>query len=91
MHSQRGYSVHRRHLEQQSYLEKTQLRYLQRLPVPEEIRYRDLDPTKSLESAIYSPVSNIGDIWSLKEGADESAIVLDIDKVGLDAFLQQFV
>jgi CRP/FNR family transcriptional regulator, cyclic AMP receptor protein len=39
----------------------------------------------------YSPVSNIGDIWSLKEGADESAIVLDIDKVGLDAFLQQFV
>jgi hypothetical protein len=42
-------------------------------------------------SLIYSPVSNIGDIWSLKKGADESAIVLDIDKVGLDAFLQQFV
>ena len=40
---------------------------------------------------LYSPVSNIGDIWSLKEGADESAIVLDMDKVGLDAFLQQFV
>ena len=41
--------------------------------------------------ADYSPVSNIGDIWSLEEGADESSIVLDIDKVGLNAFLQQFV
>jgi hypothetical protein len=40
---------------------------------------------------LYSPVSNIGDIWSLEEGADESSIVLDIDKVGLDVFLQQFV
>jgi hypothetical protein len=39
----------------------------------------------------YSPVSNIGDIWSLEEGADESSIVLDIDKVCLNAFLQQFV
>ena len=39
----------------------------------------------------YSPVSNIGDIWSLEEGADESSIVLDIDEVGLNAFLQQFV
>ena len=39
----------------------------------------------------YSPVSNIGDIWSLEERADESSIVLNIDKVGLDAVLQQFV
>jgi hypothetical protein len=39
----------------------------------------------------YSPVSNVGDIWSLEEGTDEGSIVLDIDKVGLDAFLQQFV
>src|SRR6476619_358795 len=51
MHSQRGYSVHRRHLEQQSYMEKTQPRYLKRLLVPEEIRYRE--PTKSSASAIY--------------------------------------
>ena len=43
------------------------------------------------KSSIYSPVSNIGDIWSLEERADESSIVLDIDKVGLNAFLQQFV
>jgi hypothetical protein len=39
----------------------------------------------------YSPVSNIGDIWSLEEGSDESSIVLNIDEVGLDAILQQFV
>jgi hypothetical protein len=35
--------------------------------------------------------SNLGDIWSLEEGTDDSSIVLDIDKVGLDAFMQQFV
>ena len=39
----------------------------------------------------YSPVSNIGDIRSLEEGSDEGSIVLDIDEVGLDAFLQQFI
>ena len=39
----------------------------------------------------YSPVSNIGDIWRLEEGSDEGSIVLDIDEVGFDAFLQQFV
>lgn len=39
----------------------------------------------------YSPISNIGDIWSLEEGSDESSIVLDIDEVGLDAVLQKFV
>jgi hypothetical protein len=38
-----------------------------------------------------SPVSNIGDIWRLEEGSDEGSIVLDIDEVGLDAFVQQFV
>src|SRR5208282_2120727 len=27
----------------------------------------------------YSPVSNVGDIWSLEEGTDEGSIVLDID------------
>jgi hypothetical protein len=42
-------------------------------------------------SANYSPVSNIGDIRSLEEGSDEGSIVLDIDEVGLDAFLQQFI
>jgi hypothetical protein len=42
-------------------------------------------------SADYSPVSNIGDIRSLEEGSDEGSIVLDIDEVGLDAFLQQFI
>jgi hypothetical protein len=41
--------------------------------------------------ADYSPVSNIGDIWSLEEGSDEGSIVLDIGEVGLNAFLQQFV
>jgi hypothetical protein len=40
---------------------------------------------------IYSPVRNIGDIWSLEEGSDEGSIVLDIDEIGLDAILQQFV
>ena len=39
----------------------------------------------------YSSVSNIGDIWSVEEGADESSVVLDIDEVCLDAFLEQFV
>jgi hypothetical protein len=39
----------------------------------------------------YSPVSNIGDIWSLEEGSDEGSIVLDIGEVGLNAFLQHFV
>ena len=39
----------------------------------------------------YSPVSNIGDIWGLEEGADESSIILDTDEVGFDALLQDFV
>jgi len=51
----------------------------------------DADANPRHREPTYSPVSNIGDIWSLEEGADESSIVLDIDKVGLDAFLQQFV
>ena len=38
-----------------------------------------------------SPVSNIGDIWGLEEGADESSIILDTDEVGFDALLQDFV
>ena len=42
-------------------------------------------------STAYSSVSNIGDIWSVEEGADESSVVLDIDEVCLDAFLEQFV
>jgi hypothetical protein len=56
-------------------------------------RRRETHKTHAFDdrALVYSPVSNIGDIWSLKEGADESAIVLDMDKVGLDAFLQQFV
>jgi len=45
--------VHRRHLEQQSYMEKTRPQYLQRLLVPAEIHYPGLNPTTSLASAIY--------------------------------------
>ena len=44
-----------------------------------------------LDLSLYSPVSNIGDIWSLEEGSDEGSIVLDIGEVGLNAFLQHFV
>ena len=47
--------------------------------------------SKGIEYVDYSPVSNIGDIWSLEEGSDEGSIVLDIGEVGLNAFLQQFV
>ena len=47
--------------------------------------------TDGESNGFYSPVSNIGDIWSLEEGSDEGSIVLDIDEVGLDAILQQFV
>jgi len=39
----------------------------------------------------YSPVSNIGDIWGLEEGADESSIILDTNEVSFDALLQDFV
>ena len=49
------------------------------------------DSARKDSGAYYSPVSNIGDIWSLEEGSDEGSIVLDIDEVGLDAILQQLV
>ena len=45
-------------------------------------------PTRHSPKRTYSLVSNIGDIWSLEEGWDESSIVLDIGEVGLDAVLQ---
>ena len=49
------------------------------------------DIERAAVRVFYSPVSNIGDIRSLEEGSDEGSIVLDIDEVGLDAFLQQFI
>ena len=45
----------------------------------------------NLKESYYSPFRNIGDIWGLEEGADESSIILDTDEVGFDALLQDFV
>jgi len=53
--------------------------------------YAEAMPTRHSPKRTYSLVSNIGDIWSLEEGWDESSVVLDIDEVGLDAVLQKFV
>jgi hypothetical protein len=57
---------------------------------PFSAKNHPLDSTKT-QYRFYSPVSNIGDIWSLEEGSDEGSIVLDIGEVGLNALLQQFV